>query len=152
MGSSTQEKSYDPLNRAASLMEEFKNFAFQGNVVDLAVGVIIGTAFGKRARTDSGPGAFLFHHSPLGLDSEERILVAGSAPRAVVLVSERDLILLHFLDCPVHRGNHKGFSPFHQGIILFLNLHRLSVQNRCLGILSCPGGRMCGSKDFEHVP
>jgi large conductance mechanosensitive channel len=30
-----------------SLFEEFKNFAFKGNVIDLAVGVIIGGAFGK---------------------------------------------------------------------------------------------------------
>lgn len=30
-----------------SLFEEFKSFAFKGNVVDLAVGVIIGAAFGK---------------------------------------------------------------------------------------------------------
>ena len=30
-----------------SLWEEFKNFAFKGNVIDLAVGVIIGVAFGK---------------------------------------------------------------------------------------------------------
>jgi len=29
------------------LFGEFKNFAFKGNVVDLAVGVIIGGAFGK---------------------------------------------------------------------------------------------------------
>ncbi|MCL4219552.1 MAG: large conductance mechanosensitive channel protein MscL [Candidatus Hydrogenedentes bacterium] len=28
-------------------MGEFKNFAFKGNVIDLAVGVIIGAAFGK---------------------------------------------------------------------------------------------------------
>lgn len=34
-------------NKALSLLEEFKNFAFKGNVVDLAVGVIIGAAFGK---------------------------------------------------------------------------------------------------------
>jgi large conductance mechanosensitive channel len=34
-------------SRALSLFEEFKNFAFKGNVVDLAVGVIIGAAFGK---------------------------------------------------------------------------------------------------------
>jgi large conductance mechanosensitive channel len=34
-------------NKAFSLFEEFKNFAFKGNVVDLAVGVIIGAAFGK---------------------------------------------------------------------------------------------------------
>ena len=30
-----------------SLMSEFKAFAMRGNVVDLAVGVVIGTAFGK---------------------------------------------------------------------------------------------------------
>lgn len=29
-----------------SLMQEFKTFAVRGNVIDLAVGVIIGTAFG----------------------------------------------------------------------------------------------------------
>lgn len=33
--------------KALSLVEEFKGFAFKGNVVDLAVGVIIGAAFGK---------------------------------------------------------------------------------------------------------
>ena len=30
-----------------SILSEFKEFAMKGNVVDLAVGVIIGTAFGK---------------------------------------------------------------------------------------------------------
>ncbi len=30
-----------------SLVQEFKTFAMKGNVVDLAVGVIIGAAFGK---------------------------------------------------------------------------------------------------------
>ena len=30
-----------------SLMSEFKTFAMRGNVVDLAVGVVIGAAFGK---------------------------------------------------------------------------------------------------------
>jgi large conductance mechanosensitive channel len=33
--------------KAFSIIEEFKAFAFKGNVVDLAVGVIIGAAFGK---------------------------------------------------------------------------------------------------------
>lgn len=33
--------------KALSLFEEFKNFAFKGNVIDLAVGVIIGLAFGR---------------------------------------------------------------------------------------------------------
>jgi large conductance mechanosensitive channel len=30
-----------------SLMKEFREFAMRGNVIDLAVGVVIGTAFGK---------------------------------------------------------------------------------------------------------
>jgi large conductance mechanosensitive channel len=33
--------------RVSSMLEEFKNFALKGNVVDLAIGVIIGAAFGK---------------------------------------------------------------------------------------------------------
>lgn len=33
--------------KASSLVQEFKNFALKGNVIDLAVGVIIGAAFGK---------------------------------------------------------------------------------------------------------
>jgi len=37
----------DPTKRAFSLLEEFKSFALKGNVVDLAIGVIIGAAFGK---------------------------------------------------------------------------------------------------------
>ena len=39
--------SADPTRKALSLIEEFKNFALKGNVIDLAVGVIIGAAFGK---------------------------------------------------------------------------------------------------------
>ena len=39
--------SIDPARGALSVLEEFKNFALKGNVIDLAVGVIIGAAFGK---------------------------------------------------------------------------------------------------------
>ena len=39
--------SLEPTRKAFSLFDEFKNFAFKGNVIDLAVGVIIGAAFGK---------------------------------------------------------------------------------------------------------
>jgi large conductance mechanosensitive channel len=37
----------DPTKKAFSLVEEFKNFALKGNVIDIAVGVIIGAAFGR---------------------------------------------------------------------------------------------------------
>jgi large conductance mechanosensitive channel len=36
-----------PLKQAGSLWAEFKKFAMQGNMIDLAVGVVIGAAFGK---------------------------------------------------------------------------------------------------------
>src|SRR5262249_42343595 len=36
----------EPAKKAASLMEDFQKFAFKGNMIDLAVGLIIGTAFG----------------------------------------------------------------------------------------------------------
>jgi large conductance mechanosensitive channel len=39
--------SLEPTKQTFSLFQEFKDFAFKGNVIDLAVGVIIGSAFGK---------------------------------------------------------------------------------------------------------
>jgi large conductance mechanosensitive channel len=36
-----------PQIRAPKFVDEFKEFAIRGNVIDLAVGVIIGTSFGK---------------------------------------------------------------------------------------------------------
>jgi large conductance mechanosensitive channel len=47
MDSPKQATPLDVREKAFSLFEEFKNFAFKGNVIDLAVGVIIGAAFGK---------------------------------------------------------------------------------------------------------
>lgn len=37
----------NPTKQAFTLLDEFKAFAFKGNVIDLAVGVIVGGAFGK---------------------------------------------------------------------------------------------------------
>jgi large conductance mechanosensitive channel len=47
MEPNSEPASFDPRKKAFSLLEEFKAFAFKGNVIDLAVGVIIGAAFGK---------------------------------------------------------------------------------------------------------
>jgi len=47
MSPSKSRPTFDPTKAAYSLFDEFRNFAFKGNVVDLAVGVIIGGAFGK---------------------------------------------------------------------------------------------------------
>lgn len=40
-----QTPDFDPAKRVFGIWEEFKSFAFKGNVIDLAVGVIIGAAF-----------------------------------------------------------------------------------------------------------
>jgi large conductance mechanosensitive channel len=45
MGNSWQ--TINPGKHAFTLLDEFKKFALKGNVIDLAVGVIIGGAFGK---------------------------------------------------------------------------------------------------------
>jgi large conductance mechanosensitive channel len=37
----------DPKKKALTLFDEFKAFAFKGNVIELAVAVIMGVAFGK---------------------------------------------------------------------------------------------------------
>ncbi len=37
----------DARKKMSSILDEFKNFALKGNVVDLAIAVIIGGAFGK---------------------------------------------------------------------------------------------------------
>lgn len=37
----------DPKKKVFSLLDEFKQFALKGNVIDLAVGVVIGAAFAK---------------------------------------------------------------------------------------------------------
>ena len=37
----------DPKEKVLSLYDEFKAFALKGNMIDLAVGVIVGTAFAK---------------------------------------------------------------------------------------------------------
>ena len=36
-----------PIKNMNPLLKEFRDFAMRGNVIDLAVGVIIGAAFGK---------------------------------------------------------------------------------------------------------
>jgi large conductance mechanosensitive channel len=35
------------LKKGCSMLDEFKKFALRGNVIDLAIGVVIGAAFGK---------------------------------------------------------------------------------------------------------
>jgi large conductance mechanosensitive channel len=47
MKSQLQNGAAGAAKQLSSILDEFRNFAFKGNVVDMAVGVIIGAAFGK---------------------------------------------------------------------------------------------------------
>ena len=67
--------------RIMAMMQEFKEFAVKGNVMDLAVGVIIGGAFGKIVESVVGDlvmpivGAFIGR-----LDFSSLFLVLGQPP------------------------------------------------------------------------
>jgi large conductance mechanosensitive channel len=46
MDSTNKTSAFDVKGKSLSLFGEFKKFALKGNVIDMAIGVIIGTAFG----------------------------------------------------------------------------------------------------------
>ena len=72
-----------------SMMEEFKTFAVKGNVMDLAVGVIIGGAFGKIV--DSVVGDLIM---PVvgkifgGLDFSNMLIVLGDNPNKLTALAD----------------------------------------------------------------
>ncbi|MDT7516489.1 large conductance mechanosensitive channel protein MscL [Rhodoferax mekongensis] len=64
-----------------SMLQEFKEFAIKGNVVDLAVGVIIGGAFGKIVDSVVGDLIMPLVGAVVGkLDFSNLFLVLGSVP------------------------------------------------------------------------
>jgi large conductance mechanosensitive channel len=72
-----------------SMMDEFKTFALKGNVMDLAVGVIIGAAFGKIV--DSLVGDIIM---PIvgrifgGLDFSNMLVVLGDNPTKLASLAD----------------------------------------------------------------
>jgi large conductance mechanosensitive channel len=71
------------------MLKEFKAFAVRGNVIDLAVGVIIGAAFGKIVDSAVNDlimpivAAFIGH-----LDFSNFFLVLGNAPEGTAMTLE----------------------------------------------------------------
>jgi large conductance mechanosensitive channel len=63
------------------MMQEFKEFAVKGNVIDLAVGVIIGAAFGKIVESVVGDLIMPVIGAVVGkLDFSNLFVVMGSVP------------------------------------------------------------------------
>ena len=67
-----------------SLVSEFREFAVKGNAFDLAVGVIIGAAFGKIVDSMVGDLIMPFVSAIIGkVDFSNLFLVLGTAPEGV---------------------------------------------------------------------
>ncbi len=68
------------------MMKEFKEFAVKGNVIDLAVGVIIGVAFGKIVDSLVGDIIMPIIGSIFGkLDFSSLFVVLGNAPAGTAM-------------------------------------------------------------------
>ena len=92
-----------------SLMQEFKAFAVKGNVVDLAVGVIIGAAFGKIVESlvqdiimpvvgkIFGGLDFSNYYLPLNGQPAQMTLVEAKKAGAVLAYGNFITILINFL-------------------------------------------------------
>ena len=71
------------------MMREFREFAVKGNVIDLAVGVIIGAAFGKIVDSIVGDLIMPIVGSIFGtLDFSNLFLVLGKNPGNLVALAE----------------------------------------------------------------
>ncbi len=70
-------------------MEEFKKFALKGNVVDLAIGVIIGAAFGKIVESLVADIIMPIFGAIGGLDFSNYFLKLSSAVTATSLVDAK---------------------------------------------------------------
>lgn len=69
-----------------SMMQEFKEFAVKGNVMDLAVGVIIGGAFGKIVESVVGDLIMPVVGAIFGkLDFSSLFVVLGQAPAGTAM-------------------------------------------------------------------
>jgi large conductance mechanosensitive channel len=67
-----------------SILREFKEFALKGNVVDLAVGVIIGAAFGKLVESMVGDLIMPVVSMVVGkIDFSNLFVILGSVPEGV---------------------------------------------------------------------
>ena len=68
------------------MMKEFKEFAVKGNVIDLAVGVIIGAAFGKIVESLVGDIIMPIIGSVFGkLDFSSLFVVLGNVPAGTAM-------------------------------------------------------------------
>lgn len=90
----------DPTKKALSLLEEFKNFALKGNVIDLAVGVVIGGAFAKivdsLVKNIIMPLIGLILPSEKGYETWKLVLGQKEIPYGQFLAAVVDFVIISF--------------------------------------------------------
>ena len=80
------------------MMKEFKEFAMKGNVIDLAIGVIIGGAFGKIVSSFVGDVAMPFINTFLPADADWKTYEMGPGIKiGAFLGSIVDFIIIAFV-------------------------------------------------------
>jgi large conductance mechanosensitive channel len=79
------------------MLEEFKKFAMRGNVIDLAVGVIIGAAFGAIVGSATGGLDFSNYFVPLSSKVTATALVDAKKQGAVLAWGNFVTLLINFL-------------------------------------------------------
>jgi large conductance mechanosensitive channel len=115
-----------------AMLEEFKKFAMQGNVIDLAVGVIIGAAFGKMVNSlvedlilplvskIFGGLDFANYYLPLHNQDAHLTLLEAKKAGAVIAYGNFLTILINFIIlafiifqtvCMVNRARQKASPP-----------------------------------------
>ncbi|MFD0672511.1 large conductance mechanosensitive channel protein MscL [Cohnella sp. GCM10027633] len=89
-----------------SMFGEFKTFAMRGNVVDLAVGVIIGAAFGKIVTSLVNDivmppvgkllGGVDFSDLFINLDPDKVVKATGEAPKTLAAAKEAEVAVIAY--------------------------------------------------------
>ena len=83
------------------MLKEFKEFAVKGNVIDLAVGVIIGAAFGKIISSLVNDVSTPLLLDPVlkasGLESIDELVVFGSVKYGLFLSATINFIIVAFI-------------------------------------------------------
>ena len=80
------------------MWKEFKEFAFKGNVIDMAVGVVIGSAFGKIVTSLVNDVIMpLFGHITSGMDFKEMKLMLGGEEGTALLYGNFIQNIIDFL-------------------------------------------------------
>ena len=108
------------LTTAASMWKEFKEFAVKGNAIDLAVGVIIGAAFG--GIVNSLVKDILMPPIGLltgGLDFSNKFIVLKDAAGGEIFATPAEAVRLGRDHVELRQLHHAGDQFHHRGVLHF---------------------------------